>query len=197
MLKASLKSHLLESKSWLEALPFVLLGIRSAIKEDLENNKRYEAKTYPDPWKKTAFVSKQFSNCSHVFLYNNVINSSLQPVYLEPYASKFNLGDPSKQRISIQTKDLKKKKNSGRPCKPSIRGTQWTNRPIEGRVSVDRSKVAALALTTPSPVGESSTDDSPPPHHTSFKEHRGDAVGSTPETAQITEKASSAPSEGT
>ncbi|GFT34488.1 hypothetical protein NPIL_368921 [Nephila pilipes] len=57
----------------------------------------------------------------------------------------------------------------GRPCKPSARRTQWTNRPIEGRVSVDRSKVAALALTTPRPVGESSTDDSAPPHHTSFE----------------------------
>ncbi|GFT36620.1 hypothetical protein NPIL_642651, partial [Nephila pilipes] len=50
--------------------------------------------------------------------------------------------------------------------------TQWTNRPIEGRVSVDRSKVAALALTTPRPVGESSTDDSAPPHHTSFELRR-------------------------
>ncbi|GFS75298.1 hypothetical protein NPIL_163601 [Nephila pilipes] len=58
---------------------------------------------------------------------------------------------------------------SGRPCKPSVRRTQWTNRPIEGRVSVDRSKVAALALTTPRPVGESSRDDSAPPHHTSFE----------------------------
>ncbi|GFS95578.1 retrovirus-related Pol polyprotein from transposon TNT 1-94 [Nephila pilipes] len=36
--------------------------------------------------KRTVFVSKQLSNCSHVFLYNNVINSSLQPVHLGPYA---------------------------------------------------------------------------------------------------------------
>ncbi|GFU34065.1 hypothetical protein NPIL_51111, partial [Nephila pilipes] len=27
--------------------------------------------------KRTVFVSKQLSNCSHIFVYNNVINSSL------------------------------------------------------------------------------------------------------------------------
>ncbi|GFU06869.1 hypothetical protein NPIL_425741 [Nephila pilipes] len=69
--------------------------------------------------------------------------------------------------------------------------------------NVDCSKVAALALTTPRAVGESSTEDSAPPHHTSFElggsgqKARGKHSRVCPRTAQITEKASSAPNKGT
>ncbi|GFS54516.1 hypothetical protein TNIN_410271 [Trichonephila inaurata madagascariensis] len=37
---------------------------------------------------KTVFVSKQLSNCSHVFIHNNATSSSLQPVYSGPYAGR-------------------------------------------------------------------------------------------------------------
>lgn len=41
-----------------------------------------------------------------------------------------------------------------------------TNLPVEGRVSIDRSMVAALLSTTPRPVPRSSADDLAPPRFT-------------------------------
>ncbi|KAG8189551.1 hypothetical protein JTE90_008511 [Oedothorax gibbosus] len=38
--------------------------------------------------KRSVFVSKELSNCSHVFVYNNATVSSLQPVYLGPFVVK-------------------------------------------------------------------------------------------------------------
>ncbi|KAG8186051.1 hypothetical protein JTE90_007437 [Oedothorax gibbosus] len=38
--------------------------------------------------KKSVFVSKELSNCSHVFVYNNATVSSLHPVYLGPFVVK-------------------------------------------------------------------------------------------------------------
>lgn len=123
-LKASLRCHLQQNRSWVDALPLVLLGLRTAVKEDigyssseliygsplclpgefltnipnvahsdfvqkLQNTIRsMKPSATTSHGSKTVFVSKQLSNCSHVFVYNNAAKSSLQPVYLGPYLVK-------------------------------------------------------------------------------------------------------------
>nr|XP_042908225.1 uncharacterized protein LOC122271342 [Parasteatoda tepidariorum] len=118
-IKAALRCHLQQNKSWVDALPFV-----PALKEDIgyssaellygspfclpgEFVTKIPNVTHSDfvhrlqsiirsmkpsatttHCTKAVFVSKQLSNCSHVFIYNNAGTSSLQPVYLGPYVVK-------------------------------------------------------------------------------------------------------------
>ena len=120
-IKSALKCHLLKDNNWVDSLPLVLLGIRSAVKEDLNSSSAQlvygsalrlpgeifhpSSKTIPNEFsrmlqsairnlkptptshhgKKNFFISSKLKDASHVFLYNNLNQGSLQPNYLGPY----------------------------------------------------------------------------------------------------------------
>lgn len=121
-LKAALMCH---QDSWYKVLPVVLLGMRSALKEDLQTSsaelvygeplclpgefivappatdhvedstclatqlRKYMAQLRPIPTsrhgQRSTFMFKELSSCSHVFLRDDSVRTSLKPPYTGPF----------------------------------------------------------------------------------------------------------------
>ena len=119
-LKSALKAH---PQSWMDALPLVMLGIRTALKEDLHltaaemvygTTLRIPGAFFtsspddslPDPINyvnhlktlthqlrpsiprlptRKSYVSKELSDCTHVFIRQDAVRKPLQPPYNGPY----------------------------------------------------------------------------------------------------------------
>ncbi|GFY59421.1 transposon Tf2-9 polyprotein [Trichonephila inaurata madagascariensis] len=78
-LKATLMAH--ATQRWTQVLPFVLLGLRPVIKEDIN-----------------CFVHPELSKCTHVFLRHDALRKPLLPSYDEAYAAVKR----SKKHITLQ-----------------------------------------------------------------------------------------------
>ncbi|KAL0851260.1 hypothetical protein ABMA28_007096 [Loxostege sticticalis] len=106
-LKAAIMCHAPDSK-WTEALPLVLLGMRSAWKEDLQLNcpkddyqtadvtqyatrlRAYMVKLSPRPttWHtstSTFYIPRDLQTSSHVFIRQDRVRGALEPPYAGPY----------------------------------------------------------------------------------------------------------------
>ncbi|GBP68782.1 hypothetical protein EVAR_83515_1 [Eumeta japonica] len=95
-LKAAIVCH--ENANWVESLPLVLLGIRSALKEDLQTTSAEllygEPLRLPGEFlderpspasrhssKRATFIFKDLATCSHVFLRDCTVGGSLKAAY--------------------------------------------------------------------------------------------------------------------
>ncbi|GBN74767.1 hypothetical protein AVEN_209673-1 [Araneus ventricosus] len=97
-LKESLRCH--ASAKWTESIPLVLLGLRTALKEDLQctsaelvygSTLKLPAEFFEtpslnvEPHQQKVFVHPALGNCTHVFVRNDAVKKSLQAPYDGPY----------------------------------------------------------------------------------------------------------------
>ncbi|KFD67384.1 hypothetical protein M514_20420, partial [Trichuris suis] len=106
-LKCALTAHVQTSRSWVDALPLVLLGLRTAVKEDLRHapadqmSARRNVAEHsdglrvffdsirPPPTRRQRshgwFVPKELHDCTHVFLRHDAPRPPLSPTFDGPY----------------------------------------------------------------------------------------------------------------
>ncbi|GBN28887.1 hypothetical protein AVEN_174992-1 [Araneus ventricosus] len=94
-LKASLMCRLGSTERWVQQLPTILLGIRTAFKEDI--NASSDELVYGSQ----IFVYKELVNCSHVFVRRDAVRRPLQ----QPYDGPFQVLQRKAKDYKIQVKD--------------------------------------------------------------------------------------------